>query len=1385
MDNAVCQNRCLVSTQFPPRARWTTGRRLPALALAALAWLAPICAAALEVTGRVVDAGGAPVAGARVELQRVPPIHERSLQVLRGQTGWGAAATVRTSADGAYRLAVPEPGMWQAEVSAAAKVPVRCRLIPLLEDEALPEAVLEADTGLEVRIEDDDGSPLAGAQVWIRLLQEEAPRSRRRAPSRWAAAGRYGRTGEDGRVRLARKKGQKVRVHAFATGFMPAESADLDTASATLRLRSGKAVAVLVRTATGEPVSEAAVTASPLNWVASSTDESGRARLFVASDEPLPLTLRQATGQVESSELSPAEADVSGRKKPAVVREWRLPEPVMLAGRVIDLDTREAVSGALVWSSRDAGSFETTGRDGRYRLVQGSGESWVLEATAPGYARATIEASREPEGLRVPTLTLARADALKGRVVDPEGQAIAGAVIRATGVRLPSMAFSDASGSFHIGGLTIGRSYELAIGATGYAPDYRRVTLEPGRNLEIVLHPGRSLIGRLVTPDEEPVVAARVYLVPINTDPRMRSFSTQTERMPKSESDAEGRFRLDDLPQRNVALVARRDGLADKIVRDVDLSDVDALRDLGDLEMGWGVALHGFVRSREGQPIANARLAISTDSSDRVLFELLSEEARGRTLITDTEGGFAIEGLAENSTVNISVQHEDYVGTWLSEVDPKAEQPIEILLDRGARVAGRVLDDARTPVEGVIVIATTVERTALSAHASAGAFQRSDGVSGSDGSFELERIATGYVEISARSEDGWIAREPLALDLSAGEERLGVLVRVSAGATLTGTVTDADGSPVKGAQVNVNSRSSESFPRARRGFSNSAVGGRTDSDGFYVVKGLDSKASQAVIYVYHSEYAKLESYLEIRPGSNYLDLVLEEGASISGVVLTEAGEPVESAQIELQEGGNSWTRFSDTDGLFKITGLAFGVYEVVARKPGFAEGTPVKVEASRDVGASVTLRLRRGGTIRGRILGLEPHELAEVELHAMGGPEGGFATGLVGDDAEYRILNIGFSEGQVTASSRSRGQVVSEEFTLDVDGGETWLDLDFGTGSILTGLVLLNGEPAAQKRVVVFQGGRGLGGAETNAAGRFRIGGLPDGTHQVRVSSRGSLSHTESVEIAGDTEIRVDISSVRVSGRVVAEESREPIPGAEVSATAGNDRLTPFSGARASATAGGEFELYLPAGRRVLLRGLAPGFAEGSLELDTGSGAEISGLEIAVGRADELDLTVTLWTGLRPDMVMVALVDAAGKRILADALTGRPPGRFRVTTAPPGDWTLLVAAGQSGVVERAVTVPGPPIEVVLPQGAKVSVEISNPGGEITGGTLRLVSPAGGALRLPVFGQLLNEFPIFGSKFEIPFVPPGDWVVELVDPAGGVRRQAVTAVPGETALVSFE
>ena len=235
----------------------------------------------------MVDEAGAAIAGARVELLGVIPRYEGGRRVAAGVLRPEIEVEVASARDGWYRLPVPEPGMWQVEISAAGKIPVRRRLIPLLEDRELPEAELERDGGVWIRVEDEEGRAVAGAQVGIHVRWNEAEQRFQRRDRAWEDRGRFGLSDEAGNLLLSRHRGTAIEIYAYARGFLPSVAQTVEGERATIRLERGRRIEVRFLTADGEPAAQALLRVGEQRWPSVTTDHRGRAPLFVRAGEPL------------------------------------------------------------------------------------------------------------------------------------------------------------------------------------------------------------------------------------------------------------------------------------------------------------------------------------------------------------------------------------------------------------------------------------------------------------------------------------------------------------------------------------------------------------------------------------------------------------------------------------------------------------------------------------------------------------------------------------------------------------------------------------------------------------------------------------------------------------------------------------------------------------------------------------------------------------------------------------------------------------------------------------------------------------------------------------------------------------------------------------------
>src|SRR5688572_29957074 len=233
--------------------------------------LLPAAARAAAVSGRVLDAAGAPVAGAKVVWEAYRSDDETLVDETAGTTPAPIGETV-TDAEGRFKVVLDKPG-----------VEVALRILPgalagaLLggpydstEDAALGDVELPAAEKVSGRVTDDAGKPVAGAKIraygGLPFEEEDV--------TLYADA----TTGADGSFTIANAPAGAGRVTARATGYSPVTQTSLRERMATARLtlKSGGTVQGTVLDAAGKPAEGVVVVSGAL---AARTDASGAYRI--------------------------------------------------------------------------------------------------------------------------------------------------------------------------------------------------------------------------------------------------------------------------------------------------------------------------------------------------------------------------------------------------------------------------------------------------------------------------------------------------------------------------------------------------------------------------------------------------------------------------------------------------------------------------------------------------------------------------------------------------------------------------------------------------------------------------------------------------------------------------------------------------------------------------------------------------------------------------------------------------------------------------------------------------------------------------------------------------------------------------------------------------
>jgi hypothetical protein len=1312
---------------------------------------------------------------ARAVLMAVLSDAEASRLELQGKAGPDPAAAVPVGADGTFHLQAPEAGMWKVEIQAPGHVPQEYPLTPLVETIDLPAVRLEKDLKAEVRVTGADGRPVAGARV--RALNPERTFG-------WRTPVRSGLLDAQGVLVLPRGAKEGLLVRAGAPGLPFAERRDVRSSPVALTLGPGRSRDVRVVDTAGKPVAGALVRIGEPLWTVGATSEDGLLAIPLSGRDKVRLAV-QAGDRSLAGYVEPARETDKGPK------ELRLPATQTLAGRVVSAVDGHPVAGALVWSD-DLGAFRRAGADGAYRVEAVPGRPLSLMAAAPGFFELETDLTVQSGDRRAPTLALEPALTLSGTVVDEQGRPVAGVEVKARlqpGSRPSSpagwgsggTALTSAVGAFRISTLFAGLAHELTLVRRGFATSRETVPpLELGRPaapVRLVLRKGRTGFGRVVNQADQPVAGAIVALGPVVSGDLMARMSRSAGDAWRFEATAgaDGRFEVPDLPPGTFDLTARGPGYAPITIPGLTVSEGGGSLDLGTVALVKGVALEGFVTGSGGKPVEGARISVSMASNDPLA--AFSGPEGPPAAISGQDGFFRVEDRRAGETVDVSVQRAGYAPGNAPGVLVPSEEPLRIALKPTSAVEGRTVDPDGKPVPGAQLFLNPTGPTAMGA----GFVMFSDAdmkraASGEDGAFRIEDVAAGTFELTAEA-SGRQSVKMTNLEVRSGQELKGVEVVLPAGAVIEGRVL-ASGRPVPGAEVQLVEPRSSGVS-----FTIRSVSGTADGDGYYRIDGVTPGAR--TFQAEAKGYRKTVRELDAREGGNALDFALEAGAQITGRVVDDAGSPVSAALVTLREGNNSWNLpngVSGPDGAFTLVGVADGTYRIAAQKEGFVrdrEGQEVTVAGSSVSGVEVTLAT--GGAIVGQLSGLDFTELAQVSVWV----DDEFHTGRVSPDGNYRIEQVEPGERRVVASVRGARQTEGR-VTLDAGEREARLDLEFKDGHLLTGQVLRNGEPARGQAVSLT--GPGVAGrwSETDHEGRFRYEGLDSGTYDLEVMDRrGQTNHKESVELSADRDLRIDLQTAPIAGRILDLLDKGPVSGVQVSLLQPEGQESQsFMKLEAVTDARGGFRLPdVPEGDwrvRATLDGYAPG--EATVHLDAGSPED--DLEIVLQATEGVTLEVVLPSGRPPDTIRTAVLDAAGRVAATTTYPVGENGRVRIASVAPGIWELVLDADGSAPLSMPVTAPGNAGRIVLPLPGGLDLKVPALAGTRVGAQVRLTDANGKLFRTP-WGDAPTAFDLDAGAHTFDRLAPGAWKVDVTAADGRTWTGTATVVPGGTVPVTLE
>jgi hypothetical protein len=1154
-----------------------------------------------SVQGKLIGPGGNAASGLEVRLLPAPNSYQRRLRELGEANAIAIVDLTRSDAEGHFELTAPKPGPYRLEIVAiapdttptAAVAPVYTDLLPLAESRTLPAIRLPAMHELVVGAADEAGRPVADALVlargslWSNRQRQDAqavefsngspwppPRRTARHEEIFPVFGRAtARTDATGRARLFLPTAD-ANVFLIAPGFEL--RAGMFEARGRFELRRDPGVTLRVIDSVGRPIHRAVIrvaegTAVPLAL----TDENGEATVGLNRNEAIPFQVETVNRNLGRTD--PIELPLDGSTRPHVV-EVRVAPAAEISGQVVDSETGRAIEGAPVWLGGRPGDHAWTGRDGAFRLSTRPGSATIrVAAGAAGYrtegTEVPAERLRSGSGFSIALMPTA---SVTGIVTDSNGDPVAGASILLdrldpgrSGVSLGSsgtsyqwraaygldhQARSGSDGTFRLTGLDRRMAHLLTVEAQGFVrtssdlPGVGSSTTEDP--LRIVLSRGRRLGGEVVDTEGRPVEAASIVLVPASPNPG-GGTSLSYDSPITAATDLDGLFEISAVAGGRYHMIVDHAEFQSRPPASVDIPGDEGDTDIGRIQLMPGLEIEGIVVDPEGQPIAGVQVAAVQGYAPR------GPTGEGsRTATTDADGRFRIGGLPDGR-VEVAAAAEGYAETRLKGVDPSADDLLEIELNRGATLTGRVVDSRGDAVPATVTLFNTEPQVPTGFGVTNQPWIQTNG----DGRFRIDSLTPGTWHASAFASTGAHTTDNAPIHLRTGDVRDVELVLASHDAQVVGVVSNRLGGPVAQAEVTITTGGG-----ARPGMSWQTP---VDPEGRFQSQPVPT--GTAWIVASHPEYRETEREITIEPGTNEVSLVLEPGLEISGSVRSSEGRPIplaavsvefdlspEALQQFLSDPSNRVRRgtplqpieaLTDRNGDYRLGGLDDGAYKLTAWADGYgsgdAVGRRVRLEGGSASGLDIILPAQAALTIQ--VAG-EPLPGLHVEVR-QGSSDSRTATQATGGD--YRIEGLG--PGDWLVSARQEDGRSAEQIVSLVPGDDIVVELRFEQGLHLTGRVTVGGQPAGGGAVSLFREDGQHRWTDLGRDGQFELAGVLPGAYTLMVGIPGptglnaGASYSRRVELLGDQELRVDLEAPAVLAGLVLDAEGRPLAGALVS----------------------------------------------------------------------------------------------------------------------------------------------------------------------------------------------------------------------------------------------
>lgn len=493
--------------------------------------------------------------------------------------------------------------------------------------------------------------------------------------------------------------------------------------------------------------------------------------------------------------------------------------------------------------------------------------------------------------------------------------------------------------------------------------------------------------------------------------------------------------------------------------------------------------------------------------------------------VCDAAGRFTLGGLAADtySVRAVPPGVESYYGKGLEalkiEIGPgERVKDVRLILEKGWRVWGRTVDQDGAPVAAAKVGFSVVDEEAGEVVANGEARTADDGRYALTGLPQDERLRlTLFAE-----KEGYLARQDRVYNGKLVEMEWDLALDEAP--IIAGRVLDADTRKPIPEFALATTRTAWDEPASDSALRNTLLmkGFKdkfSDPEGAFTLR--PDYLGDVIVLAAASGYMPATRVVNgLRPGQEYRDIeiLLDKGNSVRGIVVDEKGSPLEGAAVFLgyppaiysnakQLVREAATK-TDDDGSFELTGVPPGHHIASALLPDYAPGL-AEFDTGSPTSGEPRIVLGQGATLQGRILvDGQPIPAKDCTFYVHFGEAIGY--GDIHQEGEtYTITQLGTGPAEIECLLDRGGPWRSGAHWInafvEVDGNSPLtLDFEFAVGATaIEGIVRRNGEPMPRTPIrieMALPNGGATGFRDhTDDNGYFRFESVPAGQWQGEV----------------------------------------------------------------------------------------------------------------------------------------------------------------------------------------------------------------------------------------------------------------------------------------------